>query len=67
MFDPEGGHWYLQWLGPIAVGVTLLLGLLAYAVQRRDYHATVGAAPLPDRPGHVVPAGATAVPALEEA
>jgi len=67
VFDPEGGHWYLQWLGPIALGVTLLLGLLAYAVQRRDYHATVGAAPPLDLPGRVAPAGATAVPALEEA
>jgi urea carboxylase system permease len=44
VFDPEGGHWYLRLLGPIALGVTLLLGLLAYAVQRRDYHATVGTA-----------------------
>jgi urea carboxylase system permease len=42
VFDPEGGHWYLQWLGPIALGVTLLLGLLAYRMQRHDYHAAVG-------------------------
>jgi urea carboxylase system permease len=42
VFDPEGGHWYLQFLAPIALGVTALLGLVAYAAQRRDYHATIG-------------------------
>ena len=48
VFDPEGGHWYLQFLGPIALGVTALLGLIAYAAQRRDYHATIGS-PQPRR------------------
>jgi urea carboxylase system permease len=48
VFDPEGGHWYLQYLGPIALGVTVLLGLIAYAAQRRDYHATIGS-PQPRR------------------
>jgi urea carboxylase system permease len=43
VFDPDGGHWYLRFLGPIALGATLLLGLLAYAAQRRDYHAAIGA------------------------
>lgn len=43
VFDPEGGHWYLRFLGPIALGVTLLLGLVAYAAQRHDYHAAIGA------------------------
>jgi urea carboxylase system permease len=60
VFDPEGGHWYLQWLGPIALGVTLLLGLLAYAVQRRDYHAAVGSAPPLDPAGRIALAGAGA-------
>ena len=35
VFDPAGGHWYLQYLGPIAVAVTFLLGALAYASTRR--------------------------------
>ncbi|WP_445181602.1 amino acid permease [Pseudonocardia sp. Cha107L01] len=48
VFDPEGGHWYLQFLGPIALGATALLGLIAYAAQRRDYHATIGS-PQPRR------------------
>ncbi|HEV7792408.1 MAG TPA: amino acid permease [Pseudonocardia sp.] len=48
VFDPEGGHWYLRFLGPIALGVTALLGLAAYAAQRRDYHATIGS-PQPRR------------------
>ncbi|MDT7669523.1 MAG: hypothetical protein QOC74_2306 [Pseudonocardiales bacterium] len=48
VFDPEGGHWYLQFLGPITLGVTALLGLVAYAAQRRDYHATIGS-PQPRR------------------
>ncbi|WP_051342690.1 amino acid permease [Pseudonocardia spinosispora] len=57
VFDPEGGHWYLRFLGPIALGVTLLLGLVAYLVQRHDYHAAVGS-PAPrlrfSRPATVV-------------
>jgi urea carboxylase system permease len=48
VFDPEGGHWYLQYLAPIVLGVTVLLGLIAYAAQRREYHATIGS-PQPRR------------------
>jgi amino acid transporter len=43
VFDPTGGHWYLQFLGPIALGVTLVSGLLAYAVRRHDYHQAIRA------------------------
>jgi amino acid transporter len=43
VFDPTGGHWYLQFLGPIVLGVTLLAGLVAYRVQRHDYHAAIRA------------------------
>jgi urea carboxylase system permease len=43
VFDPAGGHWYLRFLGPIALGVTVLLGLIAYAAQRSGYHAAIGA------------------------
>jgi urea carboxylase system permease len=43
VFDPAGGHWYLLFLGPIAVGVTALLGAVAYAAQRHAYHAAIGA------------------------
>jgi hypothetical protein len=57
VFDPEGGHWYLQWLGPIALGVTLLLGLIAYRVQRQDYHAAVGTTTSPLVPVTAVAAG----------
>jgi len=46
VFDPAGGHWYLRFLGPITLGVTVLLGLLAYAGQRREYHAAIGTAPI---------------------
>ena len=45
VFDPAGGHWYLRFLGPISVAVTILLGLAAYAAQRHDYHAAIGAEP----------------------
>jgi amino acid transporter len=43
VFDPQGGHWYLQWVGPIALGVTAVAGLLAYLSQRGEYHATLRA------------------------
>jgi hypothetical protein len=46
VFDPQGGHWYLLFLGPITLAVTLLLGLFAYAGQRREYHATLALAAL---------------------
>ncbi|HEY1966840.1 MAG TPA: APC family permease, partial [Pseudonocardia sp.] len=51
VFDPEGGHWYLRFLGPIVLGATALLGLLAYAVQRHEYHAAIGTAPVRPRLG----------------
>jgi hypothetical protein len=46
VFDPQGGHWYLLFLGPITLAVTLLLGLCAYLGQRREYHATLARAVL---------------------
>jgi urea carboxylase system permease len=45
VFDPEGGHWYLRFVGPIVFGLTLLLGLIAYLAQRHDYHAAIGSEP----------------------
>jgi urea carboxylase system permease len=51
VFDPEGGHWYLQYLGPIALATTLVSGLVAYTTQRNDYHAVIHAhAPIGLRP-----------------
>lgn len=35
VFDPTGGHWYLRFLAPIALAVTLLLGVACFARQRR--------------------------------
>ncbi|WP_431918995.1 amino acid permease [Amycolatopsis tucumanensis] len=35
VFDPEGGHPYLQWFAPLFLAGTLLVGALAYAVQAR--------------------------------
>jgi urea carboxylase system permease len=49
VFDPEGGHWYLRFLGPLALGATVLVGLGCYLAQRRDYHATISR-PLVMRP-----------------
>ncbi|WAL68393.1 amino acid permease [Amycolatopsis cynarae] len=35
VFDPQGGHTYLQWFAPLFLGGALLVGALAYAVQAR--------------------------------
>lgn len=43
VFDPQGGHWYLQWVGPIALGVTAVAGMVAYLSQRSEYHAALRA------------------------
>lgn len=42
VYDPAGEGWYLHYLPLVALGVTLGSGLVAYAVQRADYHASVG-------------------------
>jgi urea carboxylase system permease len=52
VYDPAGGHWYLQYFALLFVAATLLLGLTAYgykrrgrwahAPMRRDELATVG-------------------------
>lgn len=34
VFDPAGGHWYLQWFAPLFLAGALALGAVAYLVQR---------------------------------
>jgi urea carboxylase system permease len=41
VYDPAGGHWYLQWFAPVCVGGILVLGIAAYAIRNRQM------APLP--------------------
>jgi urea carboxylase system permease len=45
VYDPAGLGWYLHYLAPIALGATFLTGVIAYAVQRVDYHAAIGMPP----------------------
>jgi urea carboxylase system permease len=53
VYDPEGGHWYLQYFAVLFVAGTLVLGALVYAHKRR---ARWGDASL--RAGDLVAAGA---------
>jgi urea carboxylase system permease len=43
VYDPEGGHWYLQYFALLFVGGSLVLGVLAYASWRRSLGAAVAA------------------------
>jgi urea carboxylase system permease len=51
VYDPAGGHWYLQWFSPLLVAGSLLVGALAYATHRRSTDRGVG---------ELAPAGAQA-------
>jgi hypothetical protein len=39
VYDPAGGHWYLQWFAEIFVVGVALLGALAYVVVSRSTRA----------------------------
>jgi urea carboxylase system permease len=41
VYDPAGGHWYLQYFAPLCVAGILALGIVAYAIRNRQM------APLP--------------------
>jgi urea carboxylase system permease len=46
VYDPAGGHWYLQYFSLLFVGGALLIGVVAYAAHRREEAApTTPAAP----------------------
>ncbi len=36
VYDPAGGHWYLQYFAPVCVGGILILGLIAYGIRARQ-------------------------------
>jgi urea carboxylase system permease len=42
VYDPAGGHWYLQYFSLLFVGGSLLVGLVAYALHRRELMADAG-------------------------
>jgi urea carboxylase system permease len=49
VYDPAGGHWYLQYFSLLFVGGTLLVGLGAYALHRRELTSgSPAGAPSPD-------------------
>jgi len=39
VYDPDGGHWYLQYSSLLITGGALVLGALAYTVMRRQQTA----------------------------
>jgi len=43
VYDPAGGHWYLQYFSLLFVGGSLLVGLVAYALHRRELTTDVPA------------------------
>jgi urea carboxylase system permease len=46
VYDPAGGHWYLQYFSLLFVGGSLLVGFVAYALHRRELAApSAGVAP----------------------
>jgi urea carboxylase system permease len=45
VYDPAGGHWYLQWFAEIFVVGVAALGLLAYLAVRRSTATPVAPAP----------------------
>jgi urea carboxylase system permease len=47
VYDPAGGHWYLQYFSLLFVGGALLVGVVAYALHRREMQEPVAAAPAP--------------------
>jgi amino acid transporter len=42
VYDPGGGHWYLQWFAEIFVAGVALLGIVAYLAVRRATPVPVG-------------------------
>jgi amino acid transporter len=42
VYDPDGTSWVLQYSAPLAVVVVIALGLLAYALMRRQARASSG-------------------------
>jgi amino acid transporter len=53
VYDLEGGHWYLRWFAVLFVLGTLVVGLIAFAVQRRR---VPGASPMEASPADPVAA-----------
>jgi hypothetical protein len=49
VYDPAGGHWYLQYFSLLFVGGSLLIGLGAYALHRRELAEPLGG-PVPAAP-----------------
>lgn len=43
VYDPAGGHWYLQYFSLLFVGGSSLVGLAAYALHRRELTADAAA------------------------
>jgi hypothetical protein len=39
VYDPQGGHWYLQYFSLLFVGGALVVGVGAYALHRRELAA----------------------------
>jgi urea carboxylase system permease len=51
VYDPAGGHWYLQYFSLLFVGGALAIGVVAYALHRREMAQPVAAAPAAEMAG----------------
>jgi urea carboxylase system permease len=51
VYDPAGGHWYLQYFSLLFVGGSLAIGVIAYALHRREMAQPVAAAPAAEMAG----------------
>jgi urea carboxylase system permease len=40
VYDPAGGHWYLQWFAELFLAGVLVLGLVAYTIRNRQLMTT---------------------------
>jgi urea carboxylase system permease len=51
VYDPAGGHWYLQYFSLLFVGGSLAIGVVAYALHRREMAQPLATAPAAEMAG----------------
>jgi urea carboxylase system permease len=57
VWDPAGGHWYLQYLAPLFVAVVIVVGAVAYPLMKRQRRSDAAVAAQPEPVG-IAPADA---------
>ncbi len=46
VYDPAGGHWYLQYFAPLFVAGATVIGAITYTIMRRQQQEEVGQSPV---------------------